>query len=158
MGFSWRRIAVHSPWEMRTHRKRGSKPAREKTIRTLVVDDSPVTLRAICTLLKTRGVISVVGTAKNGRDAVTKAKALHPDLVLMDMEMPGVQGLEATSRLRSRFPTIRIIIVTVHDSPEVQRACAAADAHGFVSKSRIYAELFSEIDRVFERRESPATD
>ena len=124
---------------------------KQETIRALVVDDSLVALRAICAMLRSRGTISVVGTARNGRDAVSKAGLLRPDLILMDMEMPGVKGLEATSWLRKRFPAIRIIVVTVHDSPEVQEACEAADADGFVSKSRIHAELFSEIDRVFRK-------
>lgn len=134
---------------MPTKRERTPLAANEKTIRALVVDDSPVALRAICAMLRSRGAISVVGTARNGRDAVSKAKALHPDLILMDMEMPGVKGLEATSWLHKRLPATRIIVVTVHDSPEVQEACKAADADGFVSKSRIHAELFSEIERVF---------
>lgn len=133
---------------MPRERKRAPAP-KHKTIRALVVDDSLVALRAICTMLRSRGAISVVGTARNGRDAVSKAETLRPDLILMDMEMPGVKGLEATSWLRKRFPAIRVIVVTVHDSPEVQEACEAADADGFVSKSRIHAELFSEIERVF---------
>jgi DNA-binding NarL/FixJ family response regulator len=134
---------------MPTDHKRAPAAAKQKPIRALVVDDSLVALRAICTMLRTRGAISVVGTARNGRDAISKAQALRPDLVLIDMEMPGVKGLEATSWLRKRFPSIRVIVVTVHDSQEVQEACEAAYADGFVSKSRIHAELFSEIERVF---------
>ena len=86
--------------------------AKQETIRALVVDDSLVALRAICAMLRSRGTISVVGTARNGRDAVSKASSLRPDLILMDMEMPGLKGLEATSRVRKRFPAIRIIVVT----------------------------------------------
>jgi len=118
-------------------------------IRALVVDDSTVALDAICTLLTTRKNILVVGTATNGKDALLKAESLQPDLVLMDMEMPEVTGLEATTQLRTRFPNIRVIVVTVHDSIEVKLACDEADANGFVSKSRLYSSLFAEIDKVF---------
>ncbi len=121
----------------------------ERIIRVLVVDDSDIALRAICSLLETRKDIQVIGTAKDGCRALEEVQALRPDLVLMDMEMPLMNGLEATSLLRIRYPETRVIVVTVHDNHEVQKACRTVGAHAFVAKSRAHADLVAEICRLF---------
>ncbi len=121
------------------------KKRRGQSIRTLVVDDSPVALQAICALLQTRETVQLVGTAGDGTQALEQAAALSPDLILIDMEMPGMSGLEATSRLRRLLPDTTVIVVTVHDNPEVEQACRAAGAVGFVPKSRLHLDLAAEI-------------
>jgi DNA-binding NarL/FixJ family response regulator len=121
----------------------------ERIIRVLVVYDSDVALRTVCALLGTGKNIQVVGTAKDGCRALDEVQALRPDLVLMDMEMPVMNGLEATSLLRIRFPEIRVIVVTIHDNQEVQKACRAVGAHSFVAKSRAHVDLVAEICRLF---------
>lgn len=121
----------------------------EKRMRTLVVDDSPLFLQTICSFLESLETIEVVGSVMNGRQALEQAEALQPDLVLMDLQMPEMNGLEATLQLRRLSPSTRIIIVSMHDSPEVRSACQAAGAHGSVPKQRMYQELPAEIRRIF---------
>lgn len=122
---------------------------RNRTIRTLVVDDSRIALQAMCSLLETLEFVQIIGTAGNGELALEKAQALSPDLILMDLEMAGMNGLEAASRLRELVPETLVIVVTVHDNPEVKQACRAAGAVGFVPKSRVHLDLAGEILRLF---------
>ena len=114
---------------------------RETPVRTLVVDDSPVALHSICSVLRDLPGIKVVGTAGDGREAVALALALKPDLVLLDVQMPLVSGLEAVPQLRHDLPQARIVMVTVHDTPEVRQACNERGAHGFVAKEHVDEEL-----------------
>jgi DNA-binding NarL/FixJ family response regulator len=93
--------------------------------------------------------IQIVGTARNGELALQKAQALSPDLILMDLEMVGMNGLESASRLKELMPETLVIIVTVHDNPEVELACRAAGAVGFIPKSRAHLDLADEIRRLF---------
>lgn len=110
-------------------------------IRTLVVDDSPAALHSICYFLKLRPNITVVGTATDGREGLASAYALHPDLVLIDVQMPGMNGIEAASQLKRDLPATRVIMVTVHDSPEVRLACRQCGADGFIPKEHLNEEL-----------------
>jgi HlyD family secretion protein len=120
-----------------------------KRIRTLVVDDSPNARHAICYFLETQENIEIVGVAGDGQQALAQVEALQPDLVLMDMQMPEMNGLEATTQLRKLFPDIRVIIVTLYDSPESRTACRDSGAHGFVAKNRLHQDLPEEIQRIF---------
>ena len=118
-------------------------------LRTLIVDDSALLLSCLCRLLGTQAFVQVVGTAANGSEALRKAQTLTPDLVLMDLHMPCMDGLQATTLLRRRLPKTRIIIMTLDDTGETKAATRAHGAHGFVGKSRIVHDLMTEIRRVF---------
>jgi DNA-binding NarL/FixJ family response regulator len=118
-------------------------------IRTLVVDDSPVAVRAICSFLKTQNAIDLVGTARGGRQAIEQAMTLHPDLVLLDLQMPEMNGLEVTQRLNQVSPNTRVIIVTVLDSESAKEACLASGGHGYVLKNRLFQDLLAAIRAVF---------
>ena len=122
------------------------KPQR---IRTLVADDSPAAQQAISSLLEKDRSISLVGNASDGRQAVEKALELRPDLVLMDLQMPEMNGLEATAELRRTLPEARIIIITVLDTGDLEQACHEAGADGFVPKHRLYRDLPTEIHSLF---------
>ena len=91
----------------------------------------------------------MVGTAANGGEALHKADVLAPDLVLMDLHMPCMDGLQATALLRRRLPTTRIIIMTLDETAKTKAATRAQGAHGFVGKSRMSDDLMAEIRRVF---------
>lgn len=114
-----------------------------------MVDDSPLARDGIRLLLGRRQEIEVVGFATNGEEALAQAEALSPDLILMDIEMPKLNGLKATQMVRSRFPEIRVIIVTVNQGGEVYQNCIASGADGLVVKDRLYEDLIAEIRRVF---------
>lgn len=117
-------------------------------VRTLVVDDSPQVLHTMLTFLKRQEWIEVVGTAGDGEEAIMQVDDLHPDLVLMDMQMPKMDGLEATRRIRRMHPYTLVIIVTSHNNAEMRSAAKASGAHAFLPKSRVIQELPSEIRRV----------
>ncbi len=128
--------------------------APRQTIRTLVVDDSIAALRSICCFLKLQPNIDIVGTARDGRQGLASAHGLRPDLVLIDVQMPVMNGIEAAARLRHDLPDTRIIMVTVHDSPEVRQACRESGADGFIAKERLDEELPGLIEHIFTCNES----
>lgn len=123
---------------------------RKNPIRTLVVDDSPAAIGAISKLLKNREGIELAGSAVDGEDGLSRAEDLHPDLILMDLQMPKLDGLSATRLIRDRLPEVRVIVITVNHGEEVRQQCINGGADGFVTKDRLYQDLFSEIRRVFE--------
>lgn len=118
-------------------------------IRTLVVDDSPTAISAISTLLRSRRGIDLIGFAGDGEAGLSRAEDLRPDLILMDLQMPKLDGLRATRLIRGRLPEVRIIVITVNHGEEVRQQCTSGGADGFVVKDRLYQDLFSEIQRVF---------
>src|SRR5207244_5806865 len=93
--------------------------------------------------------VEVVGRASSGRGALEQVPLLKPDLVLMDLTMPGMNGLEATRRLKARPDGPRVILLTLHDNPEYRAAAAAVQADGFVSKSDLGLHLLPLIHNLF---------
>jgi CheY-like chemotaxis protein len=90
----------------------------------------------------------VIGTAQSGIEAIEMVNQLKPDLVLMDIAMPNMDGLEATRRIKLTENPPRIIIVTFHDTPEVQDAATAAGADGFIEKTRFRKEAIPFIRKL----------
>ncbi len=123
--------------------------AERKGIRTIVVDDSPAALRAMCSLVARQENLSFVGAASNGRDALALARRLHPDLVLLDLEMPVMDGIEATACLSLDCPAARVVIVTVHDTPELRKRCHELGARGFIAKDVLKDELPIVVSNLF---------
>ncbi len=123
--------------------------ARRAAIRTIVVDDSPNALRAICSTVARQPNLTVVGSATNGREALAVARSARPDLVLLDLEMPVMDGIEATSFLRRECPAARVVIVTVHDTPELRKLCHDRGACGFIAKGALNDELPTVVLRLF---------
>jgi two-component system, NarL family, response regulator DegU len=83
----------------------------------------------------------IVATARSGRDVISAVELWHPKVVLMDLQMPGMNGLEATEKLHQDFPEIPVIILTAHDLPIACEACMKHGAYGFVPKSQLGDEL-----------------
>jgi DNA-binding NarL/FixJ family response regulator len=123
--------------------------AQRKAITTIVVDDSPRALRAMCSVVARQPNLSLVGAATNGREALTLARSLQPDLVLLDLEMPAMDGVEATSRLGRECPASKVVMVTVHDTPELRKLCRERGAHAFIAKDAFKDELPVVIPRLF---------
>lgn len=102
--------------------------------RVLICDDQEVVRQGLQAILRTCGGIEVVGTAEDGGEAVERTAELHPDVVLMDLKMPGVNGLEATRRIRSTQPTVRVLVLTTYDADEWVFDAIRAGAAGYLLK------------------------
>jgi DNA-binding NarL/FixJ family response regulator len=103
--------------------------------RILVVDDDPLYVEAAATVLSRDGRVDVVGRAADGREAVERALALCPDVVLMDINMPILDGIEATRRLRRSLPSTRVVIVSASTSPDDRRRALEAGAFASIAKA-----------------------
>jgi DNA-binding NarL/FixJ family response regulator len=119
-------------------------------IRVLIVDDHAILRDGIRSLLERREGITVVGEASNGQEALKRVDQLLPDLVLMDIAMPIMDGLEATRRIKETYPDIKILILTQHDSPEFVGPLLQAGAAGYVLKRAGGREVVTAIRQVFE--------
>ena len=119
--------------------------ASAQRIRVLIVDDHAILRQALRQLLEQEQEIEIVGDAANGRDAVACAEKLQPDVVLMDLAMPGINGLEATNEIKRRWPHVQVIALTVHDNEEYFFEMITAGAAGYVLKGADPSELLEAI-------------
>jgi two-component system NarL family response regulator len=118
------------------------------TIRVLIVDDHPMVAQGIRAILETWDDITVVGTLSNGQEAVDRVRALDPDVVLLDLNMPRLSGLAATELILERRPGTRILILSMHDSPEYIGTALSHGAMGYVLKDVPVEEVRLAIDTV----------
>jgi DNA-binding NarL/FixJ family response regulator len=118
-------------------------------IRVLVADDSPTALRSICDYLEFAGGFEIVGTAGDGLNAVQLTSLKKPDLVLLDLSMPRVNGLEAAKQIRLSSPDLRVIIFSELKGLSLVDECRRNGADGFVHKSHLPEGLLMEIRRLF---------
>ena len=116
-----------------------------RPLRVLVVDDNESVRRSICQLLQSQADIEVICQAVDGDDAVLKTREHRPDVVLMDVTMPKMNGLEAAKVLKQDFPSIPIIIVSQHESRGFKWAAIAAGVGGYVVKSDAARDLIPEL-------------
>ena len=114
-------------------------------IRVLIVDDHNLVRAGIHSLLKLVDDIEVIGEASDGKEALVKARQLRPDVVLMDLAMPVMGGLEATRRLRRAFPGIKVLALTQYDDSEYVIPIIEAGACGFITKMSAFTELAAAI-------------
>jgi DNA-binding NarL/FixJ family response regulator len=124
----------------------------EKTlpdIRILIVDDHAILRDGIRTLLERQSNIEVVGEASNGHEAVFRVGELQPDIVLMDIAMPEMNGLEATRQIVDKYPQVRILILTQHDNREFITPILQAGASGYILKKSGGRELVNAIHEVY---------
>ena len=119
-------------------------------LRILVVDDHTVVREGIRLLLEAQPDIEVVGEAREGQEALELVERLRPDLVLMDISMPGMNGLEATHQIRSTYPDVKILILTMQEGDEYFFRVLSAGASGYVLKGASSSELLMAIRAVSE--------
>ncbi len=122
----------------------------EHSIRVLLVDDHAVVRKGLCALLERERGIEVVGEAENGEQAVQLAGRLRPDVVLMDLEMPVVNGIEATRRISERDPEVRIVVLTSHAAEEDVFPALKAGAQGYLLKHSPPDDVLRAIRRAHE--------
>jgi len=110
----------------------------------LIVDDNTFVRSSLRFLFESYPEFEVSGEAENGQDAIDKAERLKPDLIILDLAMPVMNGLEAAPELRKMLPDARLILFTVHDGPQVQHLAQAAGIHAVVSKSQAASTLIKQ--------------
>jgi DNA-binding NarL/FixJ family response regulator len=125
-----------------------------KSIRVLIADDSPTALRSVCDYLEFAGGFEIVGTASDGLNAVQLVSVHKPDLVLLDLSMPRVNGLEAAEQIRLSSPHPRVIIFSELNGLSLADECRRHGADSFVQKSHLPDRLLPEIERLFTPAEN----
>jgi DNA-binding NarL/FixJ family response regulator len=128
------------------HEARKNPMKQEIPLRILIADDSAEWRVRIRSILKTRPELQVIGEAGDGLDAVHTTTALRPDIVLLDIGMPVLNGVEAAKQIRPRSPSSRIVFLTQENDEEIRTAALAAGAEGYVLKANAGSELLPAIE------------
>jgi len=123
-----------------------------KRIQVLLADDHLVVRKGLRAILERQPGIEVVGEAADGREAVTLSDSLAPDVVIMDITMPHLNGIEAASRIKMSLPGIKLLFVTAHPSSAYVRAALEAGGTGYVLKSAVSEELLDAVKSVLAGR------
>lgn len=119
-------------------------------IRTLLVDDGVEFLEAVSRFLASDPEIEVIGQAVSAADALEKVEDHHPDLVLMDIALPDMNGLEVSRRLKSKADGPRVIVLTLYDNREYRRAAQKVHVDGYVTKPELGSQLLPLIHSIFK--------
>lgn len=119
-------------------------PAQLHRPRILLADDHQAVLQRVAALLQS--AFEVVGAAHNGREMVSEALRLHPDVIVADISMPGLSGIEAARELRETGSTAKLVFLTIHSEDEFVNACLAEGALGYVVKGHMKTDLIPAIN------------
>jgi len=126
---------------------------REDKIRIVVADDHPLIRRGVRAVLSMVADVLVVGEAEDGAQAVALYRTLLPDLILLDLQMPKVDGIEAIEQIRQDFPQAKILVLTTYSGDAQALRALRAGALGYILKSNLHDELIEAIQSVHEGRE-----
>src|SRR5437899_959407 len=127
-------------------------------IRILVVDDHQLIRVGIATLLLPESDMKLVGEASNGREAIAKFRECHPDVTLMDLQMPEMSGFDAIVAIRDEFPGARIIVLTTYDGDVQAQRAIKTGAQGYLLKNLLHKELLQTIRAVHAGRKAMAPE
>jgi two-component system response regulator NreC len=119
-----------------------------KSTRILICDDHTLFVEGIKAMLRNESSLEIVGEARDGRQAVELVKELKPDLLLMDVSMPDMNGFDATLRVHELDPNIKVLILTMHDEEELVARCLEAGAAGYIIKDAPASQLLYAIEMV----------
>jgi DNA-binding NarL/FixJ family response regulator len=123
-------------------------------IRILIVDDHPVVRAGVAGLVEDQPDMKIVGQASNGREAIQQFRDHHPDVVLMDLQMPNMDGLDAMIAIRDEAPHARVIVLTTYSGDAQVLRAIKAGARGYLLKSALHKELLETIRAVYSGRKT----
>ena len=121
--------------------------------RTLIVDDYPFVREGLRSLLSSHQDFDIVGEAGDGLEAIELVSELHPDLVLMDMSMPRMDGMTAIREIKKRWPKTLVMAFTIHKSPEYVLATLIAGADGYIPKDDPWTEIIASIENILKGKQ-----
>jgi len=121
-------------------------------VRILLADDHEIVRRGLCALLQSQPDWEVCGEAADGREAVEMAEKLQPDIAILDVGMPNMNGLEATRQILKMRPETRVLVLTLHDSDQIVRDVLDAGARGFLLKSDAARDLIAAVDALLRHK------
>jgi DNA-binding NarL/FixJ family response regulator len=121
-------------------------------LRILVADDHSALRMRVCSILRARKDLEVCGEAENGKEAVEKTQELEPDLIVLDIAMPVLDGIGAAREIRKRMPEVEILILSMHRGKQAIQEAKLVGARGFVSKSQLAATLLNAVDAVLKKQ------
>jgi DNA-binding NarL/FixJ family response regulator len=124
----------------------------QMSVRILIADDHPVVRRGLKSLIGERAGWEVIAEAVDGKEAVEIADRLSPDVVVLDVTMPRMHGLEACRLIRQSLPNCEVLMVTQHDSPQMMREALLCGAKGYVVKSNAPRDLLAAVEAVSQHR------
>ena len=119
---------------------------KRASLRILVADDHESVRKGVCVILGTRGDIEVCGEAANGREAIDKALELKPDLIILDVTMPIVSGIDAAEMIRKTLPSVPILFLSMHQGRQIIAEAKRIGVRGYVKKSDAAATLLNAVD------------
>jgi DNA-binding NarL/FixJ family response regulator len=121
-------------------------------VRIMVADDQEVVRKRVVATLVSRGDLEVCAEASNGKEAVQKTKELNPDLVILDITMPELNGLDAARQIRAFAPSLPILILSVHKSRQVVEEAKKIGVRGYVTKGDAIQKLLLAVDTVLQNQ------
>jgi DNA-binding NarL/FixJ family response regulator len=120
--------------------------AGEALLRVLIADDHDVVRKGVRSILESRADVTVSAEASNGKEALDKAVELKPDLIVLDVSMPVMDGITAAKEIKKVLPTTPILILSMHSGREMVRAAQSAGAQGFITKTDVAGVLLDAVD------------
>jgi DNA-binding NarL/FixJ family response regulator len=127
-------------------------------IKLLIVDDLEHVRQGLRTILELAGDLKVVGEASNGLEAIQRVNQLSPDVVLMDLSIPHIDGLEATQRIKAQHPETGVVMITIHDSEETRERATKVGVDVFLAKGTDTETLIQTIQEVGEKAQGMKED
>jgi len=120
-------------------------------LRILVADDHEAVRKGVCAILSSRADVEICGEAENGKDAIEKAIALKPELIILDITMPVLSGFEAAREIRKTLPDVAILILSMHESNQLIEEAKKIGVQGYVTKTQVGATLLQAVDTVLRK-------